>query len=106
VLAESGGSTGRRLYELGLQGGAAALGQPLVGLTVGAPADIVSLDAEHPALVARQRDSLIDSLIFSAGRSAIDCVWTMGRKQVSEGRHVRRDEVFRRFHAALSRLIA
>jgi len=106
VLAESGGSTGRRLYELGLQGGAAALGQPLVGLTVGAPADIVSLDAEHPALVARHRDSLIDSLIFSAGRSAIDCVWTMGRKQVSEGRHVRRDEVFRRFHAALSRLIA
>jgi len=106
VLAESGGSTGRRLYDVGLEGGAAALGQPAMGLTVGAPADIVSLDAEHAALLARHGDSQLDSLIFSAGRSAIDCVWTMGRKHVSGGRHVRRDEVFRRFRTVLSRLVA
>ena len=44
-------STGRALLDAALAGGAQATGVD-GGLAVGRPADIVSLDAGHPALVA------------------------------------------------------
>lgn len=96
-------STGRRLYAASIGGGAQALGVR-TGLAAGCPADIVSLDADHPALVARVDDSLLDGWVFAARSSLVDCVWRGGRQVVAGGRHARAEAIGRAFAATLGRV--
>ncbi len=98
-------ATGRALFEAAIAGGAQALGIS-AGLGVGAAADIVSLDAAHPALVGRSGDALLDSLVFAGGSSTIHTVWRAGRPVVRDGRHVARDGVRARFVDTMRRLLA
>ena len=105
LLAEPGRSTGGALYRAALAGGARALGAE-ASLCVGASADIVSLDAAHPSLAARNGDALLDGLIFAAGREAIDRVWRRGREVVTNGRHVARNAIAARYRATLAKLLA
>jgi formiminoglutamate deiminase len=105
VMAPSGGSTGGALWRAALAGGARALGAP-AGLTVGSPADFLTLDADHPAIAGRRDDALLDGLIFAAGRSAIDGVWRRGRRIVSNGRHVDRERIAQCYRRALAELAA
>jgi cytosine/adenosine deaminase-related metal-dependent hydrolase len=71
---------------------------------MGRSADVVSLDAEHPALLSRVGDTLLDSFVFAAGRGAVDCVWRRGTKVVSGGKHHARDAIAARYRATLARL--
>ncbi len=96
-------SVGRSLFEGALRGGAQALGVS-AGLVVGASADILALDADHPAFAGREGDALLDSLIFAAG--AIADVWRAGVPVVTGGRHKARDAVAARFRAALERVLS
>lgn len=105
VLADEGGSVGRALFDEAVAGGARALGVA-GGLRVGAPADWIILDPGHPALVGREGDALLDSLIFAAGRGAIAEVWRGGRRQVAAGRHRARDGVVARYRAVLHKLLS
>ena len=104
----SSDSTGRTVFEAALQGGMQALGQNVSGsgLAVGAGADIVSLDRQHAALWERQRDALLDSWIFVAGRTAVDCVWRRGTKLVESGRHIHRATIATRYQHSLRRLLS
>lgn len=110
LAAESGHSTGRSLLDAALAGGAQALGgagaRGPVGLTLEAPLDLVSLDAEHPALIERHEDEILDSWIFAGGRPVIDCVWRAGEKVVSAGRHRERDAIVARYRRAMKALLA
>lgn len=99
----TGRSTGGDIYTAALAGGAAALGVPS-GLAVGLPADIVSLDLDHPSLAGRTGDGLIDALTFAAGRAGIDCVWRYGTKLVSHGRHYARARIVARYRTVLETL--
>ncbi len=99
-------STGRALLEAAVRGGAQALAQPTSGLTEGARADIVTLDANHPSLASRKCDQFIDGWIFASGRDAIDCVWAGGIKLVEGGHHRLRDHSRRQFNAPMARLVA
>ncbi|HWE05949.1 MAG TPA: amidohydrolase family protein [Rhizomicrobium sp.] len=99
-----GRSTGRALFDGALAGGAQALGQAIAGIREGASADLVSLDANDPALAGRIGDSILDSRIFAG--AAIDCVWRHGEKRVSGGRHHTRDEISARYRRTLERLLA
>jgi formiminoglutamate deiminase len=102
----TGKSTGRVLFDGALRGGSRALGALMVGpvgIEVGAPADIVSLDAASPSLVERRADALLDSFVFAGG--GIDCVWRGGVKVVAGGRHVARERLDVRYRRALARLI-
>jgi formiminoglutamate deiminase len=105
ILAPAGGSTGGTLYRDAVRGGAKALGAP-VGLTVGAPADFLTLDDAHPSLIGRKGDALLDGLLFAAGRSALDGVWRRGRRLVEQGRHVHRDRIAARYRGVLADLLA
>jgi formiminoglutamate deiminase len=106
VLAGAPGrSTGRRLFDAALLGGGQAAGVPSAGLAPGSPADFLSLDAEHPSLVGRTGDALLDSWIFAGGKSAIDCVWRAGHKVVAGGCHVRRDRIAKRYREVMRRLL-
>ncbi|MCS3763278.1 formimidoylglutamate deiminase [Bradyrhizobium centrosematis] len=106
LSAGAGRSTGRTLYDHALAGGAQALAQETVGLTPGARADIVTLDAAHPSLAGRRGDAAIDGWIFAAGSGAIDCVWAGGRKVVEGGQHGLHQAARERFNAAVRRLVA
>jgi len=98
-------STGRALLDGALRGGSQALGVAKSGLTEGAFADIVSLDAQNVALAGRTGDAILDSWIFGAGRSLVDCVWARGRKVVKDGRHRDRETTALRFRLAIEGLL-
>ncbi|MGO4565968.1 formimidoylglutamate deiminase [Rhizobium sp. 2YAF20] len=102
VVATPGGSTARALFDHAVVGGGQALKAP-AGLSVGNHADIVSLDIDACPYLAG--DQLLDSWIFAAGVK-VDCVWALGRKQVTSGRHIKREAVSARFRAALQELLA
>jgi formiminoglutamate deiminase len=101
-----GVSTGRSLYEAACHGGSVALGAPRAILAAGAPADIVSLDTTHPALLERRGDRILDGWIFAARTSPVDCVWVGGRKYVEGGRHCARDAILGRYRRSMARLLA
>ena len=104
VLAAPGASTGRAVFDAALAGGATALGAGSAALTPGAAADFASLDAEHPALLGKRDDQILDSWIFGASRPAIDSVWVGGVKLVEHGRHRDREAIYRRFKATTKTL--
>lgn len=97
-------SVGGRLFRAAGEGGAQAL-QGSFGIAVGDAADIVSLDAGHPALAERKGDALLDGWIFAANRPAVDCVWRAGRPLVRGGAHVARGEVAARYRKTLAKLL-
>lgn len=103
AIAAPGASTGRMLFEYAARGGAQALGGRGGVLDVGRAADFVSLAADHPALVARAGDSILDSWIF-AGRNCVESVWVGGRRVVSHGRHSGREAIEKQFKTALRQL--
>ncbi|TIT79276.1 MAG: formimidoylglutamate deiminase, partial [Mesorhizobium sp.] len=103
VLARAGGSTGRALFDAALDGGSEALGAGLSRIAAGGPADFVSLDASHPSLAGKAGDAVLDAWIF-ASASTIDCVWVHGKKQVSGGRHAKRETIAKRFRTVMTAL--
>ena len=106
VLANLERSTGARLYHGALAGGAQALGVSGGGLSEGEAADVVSLDPQHPDLIGRRGDALLDSLVFGLGRQVIDGVWRAGRQVVQDGRHVARDRLVADYRRALTKVLA
>lgn len=107
VLSGGAGiSTGRALLDGALAGGAQALAQPISGLAVGARADIVTLDTNHPSLTGRRGDAVLDGWIFGTQAGAIDCVWVGGEKLVERGRHRLRDGAREKFATTVRRLVA
>jgi formiminoglutamate deiminase len=101
VVADSGGSSGRKLFDCALAGGAAAL-RCQAGIAEGLPADLVSLKLRHPA--GFDGDRVLDSWIFANG-AEVDSVWVGGRKLVEGGWHVRRDAIAQRFRKAMRELL-
>ncbi len=98
-------SVGGRLFRDAQSGGAQALGVPRGGLAVGKSLDLVSLDGDHPSLVGRRGDALLDGWIFAGRGGAVDSVWRGGRKVVSAGRHHSRDAIVARYRQRLAGLL-
>nr|CAD6428341.1 formimidoylglutamate deiminase [Rhizobium sp. Q54] len=101
VMARSGGSNGRALFEGALNGGNRALGGES-GLKEGGAADFVALDLSAAPYL--KRDQVLDGWIF-AGSVRPDCVWVNGTKLVESGRHRHRQRIAARFHAAMKDLV-
>ena len=97
-------STGTRLYRQALAGGARALGGGLGAVSPGHRANIVVLDPEHPALVGRPLDALLDAYVFASNRPAIQRVMVAGQWCVEDGRHVRREPVFAAYRRTIDKL--
>ncbi|MEK9970529.1 MAG: formimidoylglutamate deiminase [Ferrovibrio sp.] len=99
-------STGRRLFEAALQGGAQALGQPMGAIAPGHRADFILLDAGAPVLAGRRGDTVLDTWIFSnQTRGMIRDVYVAGNRVVEAGRHVRSDLLAARHRETLRRLL-
>jgi formimidoylglutamate deiminase len=97
-------STGRRLFDACVQGGARALAQPIGKIAAGFRADLVVLDPEHPRLVGHTQESALDAFVFCAGDSAVRDVMVRGEWQVLGGHHRAREQVAAAFKQAMSSL--
>jgi formiminoglutamate deiminase len=98
-------STGATLFDRALAGGAQALGEPVTGLAVGASADIVSLATDHPGLVGRSGDALLDGWIFAADNRCVETVWRRGERVVEHGRHSDAEAIGAAYTATLRKLL-
>jgi formiminoglutamate deiminase len=105
-LCPRGGSTGRFLLQAAAAGGAQALGLATGRIAEGLRADIVVLDPDHPALVGRSGDAMLDAWVFAAGDGAVRDVWVAGRHVVANGRHRDRERLRKRFGEVAKRLAA
>jgi formimidoylglutamate deiminase len=107
VLGPSeGDSIGGALFRSASTGGAQALGAPHLGLRAGAPADIVTLDREHPSLIGRQGDALLDAWIFAGGGKLVETVWRNGNRVVEQGRHRKHREVTSHYRTVVKALLS
>ncbi len=97
-------STGARLFNTALAGGAQALGRPIGRIEVGGRADLVVLDAESPALIGRSGDGLLDSLVFAGNRPPVRDVVVGGRRVIRDGRHAAEDAALVAYRQALETL--
>jgi formiminoglutamate deiminase len=105
VLGEAQRSTGRRLFEAALAGGAQATGEAMLGsIAVGKRADFIVLDRHHPSLIANRDDGLLDAWLFAADNAAIKAVYCRGVVVVQDGRHVARDRISGRYRKAVAAL--
>ena len=104
AASEDTPSTGARLYNAALAGGAQALGRPIGRIEPGGRADLVVLDAEHPSLIGRTGDGLLDSLVFAGNRTPVRDVVVAGRRVVRDGRHAAEDAALIAFRDALKAL--
>ncbi|GAB5446314.1 formimidoylglutamate deiminase [Gymnodinialimonas sp.] len=105
ALASQSRSTGRVLFDAATMGGAQAGGRADGRIEGGAWADLIGLDDDNPWLCNRDGDALLDSLIFGGhGQACVRDVWSAGRHVVTEGRHIRHDEITRNFIATLQQL--
>jgi formimidoylglutamate deiminase len=73
-------------------------------LEPGARADLVVLDPDHPALVGRSGDAVLDAWIFSGEDTPVRDVMVGGRWVVRDGRHVRQDEILGRYRTVAEAL--
>jgi formiminoglutamate deiminase len=105
VLASAGRpSTGASLFVGALAGGARALGQARFGLEVGASADVVCLNLNHPSLYGRSGDALLDGWILAGAPGIVTTVWRRGVKVVRHSRHCDADQIAQRYRRTLDKL--
>ncbi len=104
ALASAEKSTGRRLFDLVVQGGAQTAGSECEGIAAGSWCSLLSLDQSAVDLVARTGDTILDSFIFAADDRLVDNVWSAGRHVVKDGIHVHRDAIVARYLAAVGQL--
>jgi formimidoylglutamate deiminase len=84
---------GTRLWAGAARDGARAIGQPAGVIEVGARADWVVLDGDHPSMVGTADDGALDHLVFAGASAAIRDVMVGGRWAIKEGRHALEPEL-------------
>ncbi|HEY3851487.1 MAG TPA: formimidoylglutamate deiminase [Steroidobacteraceae bacterium] len=84
---------GTRLWRDAAREGARAIGQPAGVIEVGARADWVVLDPDHPSMVGGTDEAALDHVIFAGGSAAIRDVMVGGRWVIKDGRHALADSL-------------
>ncbi|MCU0884800.1 MAG: formimidoylglutamate deiminase [Beijerinckiaceae bacterium] len=105
-LAPVDGSVGMALYRSALAGGARASGRAVGAIAAGCRADLVTIDTDHPALVGRSGEALLDSAIFAARELPVREVRVGGRLMVERGHHVHAVAIRQRFASVMRRVLA
>ncbi|WP_299828423.1 formimidoylglutamate deiminase [uncultured Roseobacter sp.] len=93
ALAAPTRSTGRRIFDQILEGGAQATGRKTGRLEAGALADMLALDAGSIHLDGRAGDAILDTWFFAGDDRLVTDVWSAGRQMVKEGQHVHRQSI-------------
>ncbi len=99
-----GASVAASLVRRAAMGGAQALGRAAGEIAVGRLADLVALDADHPALVGRDGDRLLDAWLFSGNSTPVRHVMVAGRWVVRDGTHANNARIAAAFAQTMRRL--
>jgi formimidoylglutamate deiminase len=97
-------STAARLFDAAVAGGAAAAGEPLWGLVVGARADALVADPNADGLLGVPPARLLDALVFVGPTRPWRDVLVAGRWAIREGRHAAGGDIAARFSDAMDTL--
>jgi formimidoylglutamate deiminase len=106
VLARDGESSGLRLYQAALAGGARALAQNAGAIAAGRRADLIVLDGDNPALAEHPAATVLDAAIFGPGRQVVRDVMVAGRWVIGEGHHADEEPILLRYRQTLKRLLS
>ncbi len=93
ALASPEQSTGRRMFEGVLQGGAQATQRKTGRLEVGYWADMLTLDTDNEHMWGRSSDTALDAWIFAGDDRLVCDVWSAGRHMVKGGKHIARGDI-------------
>ena len=105
VMVAQEGSVGHALYTGAALGGAQALGRRAGQIAIGNLADLTAIDLSHPTLCALRPDQILDGLAFAAPDGVVTDLWSAGRHQVREGRHVNREQIIAGWRKAVQGLM-
>lgn len=109
IVATADISTGRRLLDLAVSGGAQALGRTgtsgEVGICTGARADMAVLDSSAVIFAGQSTETYLESWIFSGNVSVVTDVFVGGKRVVSNGVHEREDKIAARYRKVVSTLM-
>lgn len=106
IMVEPAGSVGQSLYLGAATGGAQALGRKAGQVAPGYLADLVAIDLTHPSLCALRPDQILDGLVFAASDTVVTDLWSAGRHQVRQGRHIHHDAIVKGWRLAVKALMA
>lgn len=84
--------------------GAASLGRPAGEIAVGRLADLVVLDLEHPSLVGRDGEGVLDAWVFCGNSTPVRHVMVAGCWRVRDGVHEDAREIGAAFARTMRRL--
>ena len=101
ALASADQSTGRRLWQAAVAGGAKAAGRGRGGIAPGEWADLVALDLTHPDLEGLRADTILDAFAFAGDSRMVAEVWSAGRHVVQSGRHIAREAITESYRRAV-----
>ena len=104
ILATPERSTGRVIYEAGLDGGRTAAGRETGAIAPGSWADLLAVDLDNPVMAGRMGDQMLDSLIFAGHDGLVREVWSAGRHLVKNGRHIDHDSIVSDYLATIARV--
>lgn len=104
ALATPTQTTGRRLFDAALRGGAQATGRNTGQLAPGFYADMLALNAHDVALEGRWGDALLDTWIFAGDDHLVTDVWSAGRHMVEAGHHIHRRAITDAYRRTLAHL--
>jgi formimidoylglutamate deiminase len=102
ALATSDKSTGRRMFDAIVAGGAQATQRATGQIAPGLWADLMTLDDQSVDLAGRSGDTLLDAWIFAGDDRMVRDVWSAGRHMVKSGEHRHKA----RITAAYARVLA
>lgn len=104
AMATEESSTGRRLYDGILKGGAQAAARRSGALAKGQWADMLTLNEASVHFEGRCGDTLLDSWIFAGDDRLVTNVWSAGRHLVRNGQHLHKDTIERAYRQTLADL--
>ena len=104
ALATSTLSTGRRIFEAMVLGGAQAAGRQTGKIATGFWADLMAVDDFGFERYNLEGDVILDRFIFAGDDRMIREVWSAGRHVVSGGSHIAREQISKAYQGVLASL--
>lgn len=97
-------SVGACLYQMALAGGSQALGRPAGRIETGMRADFIALDPNIPSLVGKNKDLILDSMIFAGATNPVRHVIAGGQHVVKDFKHSSEEDILRVYATTIKKL--
>ena len=106
VISNQKKSTGRKLFDDCLEGGARALQINNGKIQKGYFADFINIKKNELDFIEINEDSILDYLIFASPKNIINNVWVKGKCLVKDGVHINSEKIKYMYKISLSKIIS